>query len=158
MPEKEILQFPLSQNPDMVERFQTTHEYIKNVYRHSKGESDSTLKKKINDQFSLILFSIVQTTYFHPATRWRTCTTGSSTSVGWRMRSSSKNSSEHDMQYKMIVMIVYTQLYMQTCFPCAWFDWFDGRVIEERVRNQEWSGRVKDTREKMNKLYDENRY
>ena len=38
MPEKEILQFPLSQNPDMVERFQTTHEYIKNVYRHSKGE------------------------------------------------------------------------------------------------------------------------
>ena len=31
------------------------------------------------------------------------------------------------------------------------------RVIEERVRNQEWSGRVKDTREKMNKLYDENR-
>ena len=106
------------------------------------------------DQFSLILFT-VQTTYFHPATRWRTCTTGSNTSAGWRMRSSSKNSSEHDMQYKMIVMIVYTQLYMQTCFP--WFDWFDGRVIEERVRNQEWSGRVKDTREKMNKLYDENR-
>merc|ERR1712037_682172 len=26
-----------------------------------------------------------------------------------------------------------------------------------RPRNQEWSGRVKDTREKMNKLYDENR-
>lgn len=25
------------------------------------------------------------------------------------------------------------------------------------MRNQEWSGRVKDTREKMNKLYDENR-
>ena len=38
-------------------------------------------------------------------------------------------------------------------------DWLNVvcRVIEERVRNQEWSGRVKDTREKMNKLYDENR-
>jgi hypothetical protein len=30
-------------------------------------------------------------------------------------------------------------------------------VIEDRVRNQEWSGRVKDTREKMSKLYDENK-
>ena len=30
----------------MVERFQTTHEYIKNVYRHSKGESDSFFEEK----------------------------------------------------------------------------------------------------------------
>ena len=41
------------------------------------------------------------------------------------------------------------------CIQYWWIDYV--RVIEERVRNQEWSGRVKDTREKMNKLYDENR-
>merc|ERR1712013_412645 len=70
-------EFFSAQNPDLVEKFQTTHEYIKNVYRHSK---DNLLPP--GDEMA---------------------------------------------------------------------------DLHDRVKNQEWSGRVKDTREKMNKLYDENR-
>ena len=49
--------FFLLQNPDMVEKFQTTHEYIKNVYRHSKGE-DSLWKNNQRFIFFLILITL----------------------------------------------------------------------------------------------------
>ena len=29
-------------NPELIERFEATHEYIKNVYKHSKGISMNT--------------------------------------------------------------------------------------------------------------------
>merc|ERR1719412_895786 len=92
-------EFFSAQNPDMVERFQTTHEYIKNVYRHSK---DNLLPP--GDEMADL----------------------------------------HD-RVKHFCGVKNEELLEKL------------KVIEERVRNQEWSGRVKDTREKMNKLYDENR-
>jgi len=92
-------EFFSAQNPDLVEKFQTTHEYIKNVYRHSK---DNLLPP--GDEMADL----------------------------------------HD-RVKHFCGVKNEELLEKL------------KVIEERVRNQEWSGRVKDTREKMNKLYDENR-
>lgn len=92
-------EFFSAQNPDMLEKFQTTHEYIKNVYRHSKDN----LIPPGDDIADL-----------------------------------------HD-RVKHFCGVKNEELLEKL------------RVIEERVRSQEWSGRVKDTKEKMNKLYEENR-
>jgi len=92
-------EFFMPENPDMLEKFQTTHEYIKNVYRHSKDNLIPPGEDMANVHDRVKHFCGVK---------------------------------NEELLEKL-------------------------KVIEERVRSQEWSGRVKDTREKMSRLYDENK-
>lgn len=88
-----------AQNPDLLEKFQATHEFIRKLYINSK---DNLLPP--GDEFADV----------------------------------------HE-RVKYFCGVKNEELLEKL------------KVIEERVRNAEWSGRVKDTREKMSKLYDENK-
>lgn len=92
-------QFFAAQNPEILEKFEATHEYIKKLYEHSK---DNLLPP--SDEFADV----------------------------------------HD-RVKYFCGVKNEELLEKL------------KVVEERVLQSEWSGRVKDAKEKMHRLYEENR-
>jgi len=92
-------QFFQPKNPEMIEKFQSTHEYIKKLYEHSKNNLIPP-----SDEFADV----------------------------------------HD-RVKYFCGVTNEELLEKL------------KTVEERVIKSEWSGRIKDAKEKMAKLYEENK-
>lgn len=92
-------QFFQPKNPEIIEKFQSTHEYIKKLYEHSKNNLIPP-----SDEFADV----------------------------------------HD-RVKYFCGVTNEELLEKL------------KTVEERVIKSEWSGRIKDAKEKMAKLYEENR-
>ena len=108
-------------NPELIEKFQSTHDYIKKLYEHSKG---MFLRSHWVLPWILINFlPFVADNLIPPSDEF---------------------ADVHD-RVKYFCGVTNEELLDKL------------KAVEERVIKSEWSGRIKDAKEKMAKLYEENR-